>query len=160
MVGDLHQTRLDYAKKYFENYEGGKWHFREIRIENLAKNLIEISGKSKGIVPDLVMIWHNYLEKDFTDLPIELPSSICICWIEVFVNSFRTFPKRKELLEALIQSITLRDLYEPEQIKSSILAGIINTRKDLSNYLRNHCNIHVDFYLVQDDSIWECKQID
>ena len=41
----------------------------------------------------------------------QIPNRIFILWIEVFETSFRGFPKKKDAIEALYQTLTWKDLY-------------------------------------------------
>ena len=70
------------------------------------------------------------------------------------------FLEKEDLVEALYQSITLSDLYNSEILKDTIFGKKVNRSQSLYNFLKDNCNIEVFFYLVQDDSIWKCEQID
>ena len=134
--------------------------FKEVRIENLEKNLREITGKSKGLRPDLIMMFHHHLHKDLAGKTVEIPNYIGIKWIEVYTSNFQSFPKLEDLREALYRSITLKDLFDNENLKSSILGRGIHMNMDLYDYLKENCNIEVTYYLVQEESLWKCEQIE
>lgn len=157
MVGVLHNERTEYAKKFFEQQE----HFREINIINLETILKDISGNSIRVRPDLLMIWHNYQNFDLSIKPPDIPSHIRILWAEVVDTSLQGFPKTNDVRKAIYYTLTWKNLYDTIQLKSSIFGKKIKTEKILKDLLIKHrTHINIDFYYIQDDSIWKCEQID
>jgi hypothetical protein len=61
MVSDKHKEEIEFAKMVLTgNYIGGYPDFNAIdRPSNLMKTLKEISGKSEGSIPDLLLIAHD-----------------------------------------------------------------------------------------------------
>lgn len=97
MPSDIHEERLQYARGYFKHYNSRSGMFSQIEyveanIQHLPTQLKEITGKSEGIIPDLIMLSYNYQYLDLAKKPPQIPDQINILWIEIFDTSFRGFP--------------------------------------------------------------------
>lgn len=153
MVGDLHKQRTEYAIKYFNLLN-----FRVITINGLETKLREICGKSKGIRPDLLMIWHDKINLDVSrDLPI-IPTKILIKWIEIYEKNFQGFPLNNHASEAILRTLTMKDLYQPDQLRRGLFGQKIKTKAFLYEHLSEGFMFLIDFYLVQENGIWNCVQ--
>ena len=114
------------------------------RPSNLMKALKEISGKSEGSIPDLLLIAHNFQKIDPSiDIP-QIPYEIMILLIEAVESSLQGFPEKKHATEALRRILTWKELYNQEFYKSF-------------NYKMTE--IFVKFYIVRGETIGEYTQI-
>jgi len=72
-----------------------------------------------------------------------------------------SFPKTNDVIKALYQTLKLKQLYETEKLKENYMGQKPKTEQILKQYLiKMLTHIYINFYYIQDDSIWKCEQID
>ncbi len=166
MPGDLHEERLQYAKAYFKKYNSRSGMFSQIEyyeanIQHLPSKLKKITTKSEGIIPDLIMLSHNYQYLDLTKEPPQVPEQINLLWIEVFDTSFRGFPYKKDIIKALYHTLKWKDLYDQEKLRDGIFGQRLKIEQSLYDLFKHKkTHIYIDYFLVLEESIWKCEHID
>ncbi len=107
------------------------------------------------------MLSHNYQYLDLSKQSPQIPDQINILWIEIFDTSFRGFPYKKDIIKALYYTLKWKDLYDSNKLRESIYGQRIKTELLLYDLLKDkNTNIYIDYFLVLEDSIWKCEQID
>lgn len=155
MVGDKHGERTKYAINYFEQQD-----YKVISIEDFESTLREISNKSKGIRPDILMLWHSNKDLEIIKNPPSIPRRIMVNWIEVFDSNFQGFPSYDDIAEAILRTITWKDLYDAELLRRGMYGEKFKTKMKLYDLLKDNTWLQINFFIIQEDLMFKCFQIE
>ncbi len=166
MVSDKHKEEIEFAEMflsgdYFAEKDKVYTDFKVInRPSNLMKTLKEISGKSEGTIPDLLLISHDSQKIDPSIEVPQIPYRIMILWIEAVESSLQGFPDKKDATEALRRTLTWKDLYDQELLLQGPFGQKMKVNQELcEQFDRKMTEIFVKFFIVRGETIWECTQI-
>jgi len=166
MVSDKHQKEIEFAKMFLcgEYFAKNNFEFTDFNVidrpSNLMKTLKEISGKSEGSIPDLLLIAHDCQKINPSYNIPQIPYKIMVLWIEAVEPSLQGFPDKKDATEALLRTLTWKELYDQELLLKGPFGQKMKVNQELYEFFENQMTeIYVKFFIVRGETIWECTQI-
>ncbi len=157
------EESIDYARNYFKNHLSRRIiyeqkGYKEVELKKLINKLQEIYKNSEVINPDFLMLWHDLIDLEKIEKEIPIPYEMVVLWIKMNGPNFKGFPKRTDVIKSLYETLTWKDIYK-EDIKQETKKIKVNYALK-EDFKKKETKIYVEFFIVQDDSIWQCEQID